>query len=59
MKIQPKIVKTEKQYHSYLAEVERLAVNDPAPGTRDGDSLQLLAKLVEAYEKQRFEFERT
>jgi HTH-type transcriptional regulator / antitoxin HigA len=58
MKIEPKIIKTEKQHRLYLAEVERLAMGDPAPGTRDGDRLELLAKLVEDYEKQRFEFGR-
>ena len=58
MKIHPKIIKTDKQYRSYRTEVERLVATDPAPGTRDGDALELLAKLVEDYEKQRFVFER-
>jgi HTH-type transcriptional regulator/antitoxin HigA len=54
--IEPKIIKTEAQYQAYLAEVDRLATDDPAPGTRDGDRLELLAKLVEDYEKERFKF---
>ncbi len=58
MKIEPKLIKTEEQYRDYLAEVERLAGDDPAPGTPDGDRLELLAKLVEDYEKERFKFER-
>ena len=57
MIIDPKIIKTEKQYRANLAEVERLAGNDPAPGTPDGDRLELLGKLVEDYEKERFKFE--
>jgi HTH-type transcriptional regulator/antitoxin HigA len=57
MIIEPKIIKTDAQHRACLAEVERLAGDDPAPGTRDGDRLELLAKLVEDYEKERFKFE--
>ena len=56
--IEPKIIKTKEQYRAYLAEVERLAADDPAPGTPEGDRLELLAKLVEDYEKERFKFDR-
>ena len=58
MAIEPKIIKTEEQYRAYLAEVDRLAADDPAAGTPDGDRLELLAKLVEDYEKERFKFKR-
>ena len=58
MVIEPRIIKTEEQYRAFLAEVERLAGDDPAPATSDGDRLELLAKLVEDYEKERFKFER-
>ena len=58
MNIEPKIIKTEEQYKAYLAEVDRLATDDPVAGTPDGDRLELLAKLVEDYEKERFRFER-
>lgn len=53
-----KIIKTDDQYRDYLAEVDRLAAGDPAAGTADGDRLELLAKLVEDYEKERFRFKR-
>ncbi|OGA48066.1 MAG: hypothetical protein A3F74_14415 [Betaproteobacteria bacterium RIFCSPLOWO2_12_FULL_62_58] len=56
--MEPRIVKTEEQYRNYLAEVENLAAEDPVPGTPDGDRLELLAKLVEDYEKERFKFDR-
>jgi HTH-type transcriptional regulator/antitoxin HigA len=56
--MEPRIVKTESQYRAYLAEVERLAAEDPVPGTPDGERLELLAKLVEDYEKDHFQFER-
>jgi HTH-type transcriptional regulator/antitoxin HigA len=54
--INPKIIKTEAEHRAYLAEVERLAADDPMPGTPDGDRLELLAKLVEDYERERFHF---
>ena len=56
--LEPKIIKTDDQYRACLAEVDRLATDDPAPGTADGDRLELLAKLVEDYEKERFLFKR-
>lgn len=56
--MEPRIIKTENQYRAYLTEVERLAAEDPVPGTPDGDRLELLAKLVEDYEKERFKFDR-
>lgn len=56
--IEPRIIKTEGQYRTYLVEVDRLATDDPAPGTADGDRLELLAKLIEDYEKERFKFRR-
>jgi len=56
--MEPKIIKTEDQYQTYLAEVEQLATEDPELGTQAGDRLELLAKLVEDYEKERFKFSR-
>lgn len=56
--MEPKIIKTEEQYRAFAAEVERLAGDDPVTGTPTGDRLELLAKLVEDYEKERFKFER-
>jgi antitoxin component HigA of HigAB toxin-antitoxin module len=31
--MEPRIIKTEEQYRTYLAEVERLAADDPVQGT--------------------------
>jgi HTH-type transcriptional regulator/antitoxin HigA len=58
MMLEPKIIKTNDQYRAYLAEVDRLAADDPPSGTPDGDRLELLAKLVQDYEKGRFPFRR-
>ena len=53
-----KIIKTDAEHKAYLGEVERLAALDPALGTAEGDRLELLSKLVEDYEKERFRFAR-
>lgn len=54
--MEPRIIKTEEQYQRYLREVERLAAQDPDPESVEGGRLELLAKLVEDYEKARFKF---
>lgn len=54
--MEPRIIKTEEQYRRYLDEVARLAANDPDVDTDEGARLELLAKLVEDYEKARFNF---
>lgn len=56
--MQPRIIKTKAQHREALAEVERLVMDDPRLGTPDGDRLELFAKLVEDYEKERFPFAR-
>lgn len=56
--MEPKIIKTDAQHKAYLAEVERLAADDPVSGSVEGDRLELLAKLVEDYEKDHYRFAR-
>ena len=53
-----RIIKTKQQYRRYLEEVDRLVSLDPDPHTAEGGRLELLAKLVEDYEKERFKFRR-
>lgn len=48
MDIKP--IRTGKDYKAALAEIERLF--DAAPGTPEGDRLEVLATLVEAYEEK-------
>lgn len=55
--MEPKIIKTEAEYRSYLSEVERVALSDPSPESSAGARLELLSLLVEEYEKTRFRFE--
>lgn len=56
--MEPRIIKTEEQYRVFLQEVERLALLDPDPESREGARLELLAKLVEDYEKERVRFKK-
>ncbi len=55
---EPNTILTDDAYQAYLAEVARLAADDPASGTADGKRLLLIATLVEDYEKLRFPFNR-
>jgi HTH-type transcriptional regulator/antitoxin HigA len=48
MEIKP--IRTQRDYKAALAEIER--VFDAKPGTPDGDRLEVLATLVEAYEER-------
>lgn len=45
-----KVIKTADEYEVVLAEIDRLAGVDPAPGTPEGDRLELLAVLARDYE---------
>jgi len=48
MEIKP--IRTQRDYKAALAEIER--VFEAKPGTPDGDRLEVLATLVEAYEER-------
>ena len=45
-------IRTEADYEAVLADIERLF--DAAPHTPEGDRLEVLATLVEAYEEQHY-----
>ncbi len=51
-----RIIKTEDQYQRYLKEIEVLAADDPDLRSKEGGRLELLAKLIEDYERERFKF---
>jgi HTH-type transcriptional regulator / antitoxin HigA len=55
MEIKP--IKTQKDYRSALKIVSRLVDLDPAPNTPEGDHLELLGTLVEAWERRHFPIE--
>ena len=49
-----KIIKTENEYNKALADAEALVELDPAPGTKQGDQLELLTFLISKYEEDHF-----
>jgi HTH-type transcriptional regulator / antitoxin HigA len=51
-----RVIKTDEQYQHFLEEVGRLAGHDPDPSSEEGARLEVLAKLVEDYEKNAFPF---
>ena len=56
--MEPRVIKTKEDYKMFLAEVERLVAHDPEPMTPEADRLELLATLVELYEKEHIPFEK-
>ena len=48
MNIQP--IRTDADYKASLRQISTLMVTDPEPGTPEGDRLDILATLVQAYE---------
>lgn len=55
MNIRP--IRTKADYKATLKEVSGLIEADPAPGTLEGDRLDILASLVQAYEARHFPVE--
>lgn len=52
MEIRP--IRSEADYKMALKDISRLMESDPEPGTPDGDRLDILATLVQAYEAKHF-----
>lgn len=52
MEIRP--IKTDADYHVVLQDVSALMASDPALDTPDGDRLDVLVTLVQAYEAKHF-----
>lgn len=52
MKIRP--IRTEADYKASLKEASRLMEGDPDLGTPDGDRLDVLTTLIQAYEAKHF-----
>jgi HTH-type transcriptional regulator/antitoxin HigA len=49
-----KVIKSDKEHETALAEISSLIDRDPDPGTPDADRLEVLTVLVENYESQAF-----
>lgn len=52
MHIRP--IRTEADYQASLREASRLMENDPEADTADGDRLDVLVTLIQAYEDRHF-----
>jgi HTH-type transcriptional regulator / antitoxin HigA len=52
MEIKP--IRTEKEYEAAIARIEKIF--DAEPDTPEGDELEILASLVETYEKKNYPF---
>ncbi len=51
-------IKTNAHHRYFLAEVDKLAAQNPEPSSGPGVHLVLLAKVVEDYEKNRYIFDK-
>ncbi len=49
-----RVIHNDTEHREALAEVDRLLVLDPKDGTPEADELDLLALVVETYEKERY-----
>src|SRR3977135_1766480 len=47
-------IRTEAEYAAALDEIERYYENEPKPGTPEADRFDLLALIVEDYERKRW-----
>lgn len=47
-------IRTKKDYRAVLREVSTLIDLDPSPGSPEGDRLEVLVNLVQAYEQKHF-----
>jgi antitoxin component HigA of HigAB toxin-antitoxin module len=45
-----KLIKTPEEHSAAIERLSKLIENDPPPGTREADDLELLAHLIERYE---------
>ena len=50
-------IRTETEYNEALEEIERYFENEPKPGTEEADRFDLLALIVEDYERKRWPIE--
>jgi HTH-type transcriptional regulator/antitoxin HigA len=49
-----RVIKSDADYNDMLSQIEELVALDPAPGTPEAESLELLALVVRDYEEKRF-----
>lgn len=57
--MEPKVIRTESEYHAYLDEVERLMSQDERLSTAEVNRLEVLTVLIESYENGKYPVEPT
>ena len=53
----PHLLRNEEEYEAALEYVATLIERKPEPGTAEGDALEFIAVLIEAYEEQHYPME--
>jgi HTH-type transcriptional regulator/antitoxin HigA len=53
----PHLLRTAREYHTAIREIDRLLDLDPKPGSQAAESLEYLSVLVEAYEDKNIPFD--
>lgn len=56
--MEPKIIENENEYFEMKAQLSSLMDRDALPGTADYNQLNLLATLIDKYEKEKFTFKK-
>ena len=57
MGMDTKVIRSEEQHQEYLSEIQRLLAHEPQLGSEEGERLELLSVLVEAFENQKYPIE--
>jgi HTH-type transcriptional regulator / antitoxin HigA len=52
-----RVIKNDTEYQSMLEKAEHLVSLDPTPGSKEAEKLELLAVLIEDFEKRHFPFD--
>lgn len=55
----PRLLRNEAEYDAAIQEIERLLDLDPPVGSDDYERLEFLSVLAEAYEEERYPFDRS
>ena len=50
-----KLIITEFEYEQTLHQLEQLLINDPLPGSEDGNTIKFLSLLITNYENQHYQ----
>lgn len=55
--MEPRVIRDDLQYETFLQQAKELALSDPAPGSKDAEKLAVVSILLEKYEESRFKLD--